>query len=71
MVGCVEPVLVDGPSRRRAWELSGRTGGNTVVNFAGPADWLGRIVPVRITGAAPNSLRGEASGDPLERTHAR
>ena len=63
MVGRVEPVLVDGPSRRRAWELSGRTGGNTVVNFAGPADWLGRIVPVRITGAAPNSLRGEPAGE--------
>jgi tRNA-2-methylthio-N6-dimethylallyladenosine synthase len=63
MVGRVEAVLVDGPSRRRAWELSGRTGGNTVVNFAGPADWLGRIVPVRITAAAPNSLRGEPAGD--------
>ena len=36
--------------------------GNTVVNFPGPADWIGRIVPVRITEAAPNSLRGEAAG---------
>ena len=70
MIGRIESVLVDGPSRRRAWELSGRTGGNTVVNFAGPAHWLGRIVPVRITGAAPNSLRGEPAGDPLERTYA-
>jgi tRNA-2-methylthio-N6-dimethylallyladenosine synthase len=70
MIGRLEPVLVDGPSRRRAWELSGRTDGNTVVNFAGPAHWLGRIVPVRITGAAPNSLRGEPAGDPLEGSHA-
>ena len=30
-------VLVDARSRRRDWELSGRTSGNTVVNFAGPA----------------------------------
>ncbi len=29
----VEPVLVDATSRRREWELSGRTSGNTVVNF--------------------------------------
>ena len=29
-------------SRRRDWELSGRTSGNTVVNFPGQAEWLGR-----------------------------
>ena len=59
-VGRVEPVLVDATSRRREWELSGRTSGNTVVNFPGEPSWVGRIVPVRITGANPNSLRGEA-----------
>jgi tRNA-2-methylthio-N6-dimethylallyladenosine synthase len=58
-VGRVEPVLVDSTSRRRAWELSGRTSGNTVVNFPGTAAWLGRLVPVRITAANPNSLKGE------------
>ena len=58
-IGRVEPVLVDARSRRRDWELSGRTSGNTIVNFAGQAAWIGRIVPVRITGANPNSLRGE------------
>lgn len=52
-------VLVDSRSRRREWELSGRTSGNTVVNFAGTGDEIGRIVHVRITGANPNSLRGE------------
>jgi tRNA-2-methylthio-N6-dimethylallyladenosine synthase len=59
-IGRVEPVLVDARSRRRDWELSGRTSGNTIVNFAGRAEWIGRIVPVRITGANPNSLRGDA-----------
>jgi len=58
-VGRVEAVLVDATSRRREWELSGRTSGNTVVNFPGDPSWVGRIVPVQITGANPNSLRGE------------
>jgi tRNA-2-methylthio-N6-dimethylallyladenosine synthase len=72
-VGTTAEVLVDGPSRRREWELSGRTSGNTVVNFAGPADWVGRLVPVRITAAAPNSLRGEpvAAAAGIEAHHAR
>ena len=34
-VGAVEPVLVDATSRRREWDLSGRTSRNTVVNFPG------------------------------------
>jgi tRNA-2-methylthio-N6-dimethylallyladenosine synthase len=59
-VGRVEPVLVDATSRRREWELSGRTPGNTIINFPGDPSWVGRIVDVRITGANPNSLRGEA-----------
>jgi tRNA-2-methylthio-N6-dimethylallyladenosine synthase len=61
MVGQVKPVLVDAVSRRREWELSGRTSGNTIVNFAGEPSWIGRIVPVRVTGANPNSLRGETT----------
>ena len=60
MVGSVVEVLVDSTSRRREWELAGRTTGNTVVNFPGPADWLGHLVQVRVTGANPNSVRGEA-----------
>ena len=58
-VGRTEEVLVDSRSRRRDWELSGRTSGNSVVNFAGEAGWMGRFVPVRITAANPYSLRGE------------
>jgi tRNA-2-methylthio-N6-dimethylallyladenosine synthase len=58
-VGRVEEVLVDARSRRREWELSGRTSGNTVVNLAGPPTLIGRLVPVRITAANPNSLKGE------------
>ncbi len=61
-VGDVVDVLVDSRSRRREWELSGRTSGNTVVNFGGPPDWIGRIVSVRITAANPNSLKGIPAG---------
>jgi tRNA-2-methylthio-N6-dimethylallyladenosine synthase len=61
-VGTAADVLVDSRSRRREWELSGRTSGNTVVNFGGPPEWMGRIVKVRITAANPNSLRGTAVG---------
>jgi tRNA-2-methylthio-N6-dimethylallyladenosine synthase len=59
-VGQVFEVLVDAASRRRGHELAGRTSGNTVVNFPGPPEWLNTLQPVRITAAAPNSLRGEA-----------
>ena len=58
-VGTIEEVLVDSVSRRRGTEVSGRTSGNTVVNFAGPASLVGALATVRITEAAPNSLRGE------------
>ena len=59
-IGRNEAVLVDSRSRRREWELSGRTAGNTVVNLAGEPAWVGRTMRVRITAANPNSLRGEA-----------
>ena len=48
-------------SRRRAWELSGRTSGYTVVNFAGPSEWIGRVLPVRLTGSGAYSLRGDGA----------
>jgi tRNA-2-methylthio-N6-dimethylallyladenosine synthase len=59
-IGRTFDVLVDSRSRRREWELSGRTSGNTVVNFTGDENCIGEIVAVRITGANPNSLRGQA-----------
>jgi tRNA-2-methylthio-N6-dimethylallyladenosine synthase len=58
-IGREEQVLADSYSRRRDWELSGRTSGNAVVNFAGRPEWIGQLLRVRVTGANPNSLRGE------------
>ncbi|MCA1584915.1 MAG: tRNA (N6-isopentenyl adenosine(37)-C2)-methylthiotransferase MiaB, partial [Acidobacteria bacterium] len=60
VVGRQVEVLVDGTSRRRTWELSGRTTGNTVVNFAGSSDWVGQLIPVHIRRAGAFSLWGEA-----------
>jgi tRNA-2-methylthio-N6-dimethylallyladenosine synthase len=63
-IGQTQPVLVDATSRRRAWELTGRTSGNTVVNFPGPPAWLGRFMQVEIRRAGPNSVWGEPVGEP-------
>ena len=59
-VGDTVEVLVDSRSRRRATEVSGRTTQNTVVNFPGELELLGRTLKVRIDGAGPFSLRGTA-----------
>ena len=59
MVGEEVEVLVDAASRRRATELSGRTSTNVVVNLPGPAEWIGRTVPVRIERAGPHSVWGQ------------
>ena len=59
MVGNVERILVEKPSRKRADQLSGRTENNRVVNFDADPSLIGRFVRVRITEALPNSLRGE------------
>ena len=61
-VGQTVEVLVDARSRRRDWELSGRTTGNTVVNFPGRPEWVGELVPVAIRRAGPFSVWGEAVG---------
>ena len=63
-IGLTQQVLVDATSRRREWELTGRTSGNTVVNFPGPPAWLGRFMQVVIRRAGPNSVWGEPVGEP-------
>ncbi len=66
MVGQTFPVLADSRSRRRDTELSGRTSGNVVVNFPGPADWFGSLRAIRIRRAGPNSVWGEATSGLLD-----
>jgi tRNA-2-methylthio-N6-dimethylallyladenosine synthase len=57
-VGIRQQVLVEGPSKHGG-QLTGRTSGNRVVNFAGDSSLVGRVVDVRITRAYPNSLLAE------------
>jgi tRNA-2-methylthio-N6-dimethylallyladenosine synthase len=58
MLGTQQRVLVQGPARKNAAELSGRTGNNRVVNFPGPRRLIGQFVDVTVTAALPHSLRG-------------
>jgi tRNA-2-methylthio-N6-dimethylallyladenosine synthase len=58
-LGSVQKVLVEGPSRKNAAELAGRTECNRMVNFSAPQRLVGQMVDVRITEANPHSLRGE------------
>jgi tRNA A37 methylthiotransferase MiaB len=74
MVGTTVEVLVDAAGRRRPRtgtpdeaQVSGRTTGNTVVNFPVPGGrdaeaWVGRTLPVTIRRAGPNSVWGQAAG---------
>jgi tRNA-2-methylthio-N6-dimethylallyladenosine synthase len=59
MVGTVQRILVDRPSRKNLRQMAGRTENNRVVNFTGSPRLLGHFVDVKITETLPNSLRGE------------
>jgi tRNA-2-methylthio-N6-dimethylallyladenosine synthase len=59
MIGSTENILVTGISKKHDNEISGRTENNRVVNFKGHRRLIGEIVPVKITDAYTNSLRGE------------
>ncbi|MBD8526151.1 tRNA (N6-isopentenyl adenosine(37)-C2)-methylthiotransferase MiaB [Pseudomarimonas arenosa] len=58
MVGTIQTVLVEGPSKKDPNEMTGRTENMRYVNFAAPARLIGQFVEVEITHAMANSLRG-------------
>jgi tRNA-2-methylthio-N6-dimethylallyladenosine synthase len=62
MVGRRVEVLVDSASRRRDWELQGRTTTNLVVNFPGRTEWIGTLRLIDIQRSGPNSVWGESAG---------
>ena len=59
MVGSVQRILVEGPSRKDPNELAGRTDNNRIVNFPGNPRLINNFVDVTIVSALPHSLRGE------------
>jgi tRNA-2-methylthio-N6-dimethylallyladenosine synthase len=62
MVGSVQRVLVERPSRRGGRQLAGRTENMRWVNFDGPETLLNQFADVRVTEALRNSLRGRLAG---------
>ncbi|KAF1694817.1 tRNA (N6-isopentenyl adenosine(37)-C2)-methylthiotransferase MiaB [Pseudoxanthomonas daejeonensis] len=61
MVGTVQTVLVEGPSKKNPDELTGKTENMRPVNFPGHPRLVGQFVDVLVTGALTNSLRGRIS----------
>ncbi|GHB98412.1 tRNA (N6-isopentenyl adenosine(37)-C2)-methylthiotransferase MiaB [Thermomonas carbonis] len=61
MIGSVQTVLVEGPSKKDPNELTGKTENMRPVNFAGPKRLIGQFVDVVITEALSNSLRGRVA----------
>ena len=60
--GCDQPA---------AHGATGRTSGNTVVNFPGPPDWLGKLVDVTVRRTGPSSIgvrRSASRNDAVRRT---
>jgi tRNA-2-methylthio-N6-dimethylallyladenosine synthase len=57
LVGTVQEVLVEGPSRTDATTLRGRTRTNKAVNFTGQAE-AGALVDVLVTGSTSQTLAG-------------
>lgn len=57
MLGTVQRILVEGPSKKNPMELMGRTENNRVVNFEGTPDMIGQFLDVEITDVFANSLR--------------
>ena len=58
MVGSVQSVLAEKPSKKDPRQLAGRTENMRWVNFDGDSSCIGQFVDVVITEALPNSLRG-------------
>ena len=71
MVGTIQRVLVERPSKKNPAQLAGRTENMRWVNFDGPASLLDGFADVLITEALPNSLRGRLIGTDLRHAQGR
>jgi len=61
MVDGIQKVLVTGVSKKNPKQLQGRTENNRIVIFQSDPAVIGQIIPIKITEALPNCLRGECS----------
>jgi tRNA-2-methylthio-N6-dimethylallyladenosine synthase len=62
MVGSIQRILVEGPSKKDALQFQGRSENNRVVNFDAGVDGaqlIGQMIDLRITESYAYSLRGE------------
>jgi tRNA-2-methylthio-N6-dimethylallyladenosine synthase len=62
MIGRIQRILVEGPSKKNPSELQGRTENNRVVNFDGgpnSARLVGQMIDITVTQSFAYSLRGE------------
>ena len=64
MVGTVQRVLIERPSKKNSRQLAGRTENMRWVNFDAPQALIGQFADVLITEALTNSLRGRLTQHP-------
>jgi tRNA-2-methylthio-N6-dimethylallyladenosine synthase len=70
MIGGVERVLVEGPSKKTPDELAGRASNNRIANFAGDKGLIGSFVDIRITAALSHTLRAELASPSRSSTNS-
>ena len=70
MIGQVQRVLVERPSRKSPRELAGRTENNRWVNFLANPQLVGSFADVMIVAALPNCLRGRLRAPTVARSVA-
>jgi len=70
MIGQVQRVLVERPSRKSPRELAGRTENNRWVNFLADPQLVGSFADVMIVAALPNCLRGRLRAPTVARSVA-
>jgi tRNA-2-methylthio-N6-dimethylallyladenosine synthase len=64
MIGTVQRVLIERPSKKNSRQLAGRTENMRWVNFDAPQTLIGQFADVLITEALTNSLRGRLTANP-------
>ena len=71
MLGSVQTILVEGPSKKDPLELVGKTENMRSVIFKARPEVVGLFVDVRIIEVMPNSLRAEFIGiNAMDQAHA-